>query len=136
MLASIDRVPIFDAGSSGRFRYVMNLVLCAARVQDWPFASRYVPTSYPPAIAPTIRNGSVPRAIASGSGASGAECDQSSLADEKAHHRAAPLSHRIARGAAQHWVARFECIEYRPYTNWPSDFEFDFTAHPREDAQV
>jgi len=40
------------------------------------WARRY--DSYPPAIAPMIRNGSAPEAITSGSGASGDSCDQSS----------------------------------------------------------
>ncbi len=38
---------------------------------------------YPPAIAPMIRNGFVPFAIASGSGASGDSCDKSSLHAKK-----------------------------------------------------
>jgi len=38
----------------------------------------YNAPSYPPAMAPMMRNGSAPLAIASGSGASGDSCDKSS----------------------------------------------------------
>ena len=55
---------------------------------------------YPPAIAPTTRNGSAPDATASGSGASGGSCDEILLAGEEPHERPARLASR-GRGSSR-----------------------------------
>ena len=67
---------------------------------------------YPPAIAPTTRNGSAPAATASGSGVSGGSCEKScSQAKKRTNGRRLSVS-MIADRAAQHRVARFERVEH------------------------
>ena len=64
-------------------------------------------------MAPTIKNGSVPDATASGSGASGGSCEKILLAGEEPHERPALLRDVVADRPAQHRIAGLERVEDR-----------------------
>ena len=74
---------------------------------ELPFCRR----PQPPAMAPMMRNGSVPSATASGSGVSGESCERSSSHAKKRRNGRRICGRVIADRAAQHGVARLQRVE-------------------------
>ena len=91
---------------------------------------------YPPAIAPMIKNGSVPDAMASGKGADGESCVTSSL-QAKETHEWAPLPRRmIADRPSQHRIPCLERVQDRRPRHRSVDREHYFGVDPGQRSQM
>ena len=95
------------------------------------------PSCQPPAIAPITRNGSVPPATASGSGASGESCDRSCLAREEAQE-GPPLLRRRGRGwcRAASGYARSSASSTLRSVDAPATSSSTSSLHARQRAQM
>ena len=82
-----------------------------------------------------MKNGSVPNATASGSGASGDSCDIL-LAREKSKEGPPLCGRLIADSAAQHRIPRFEGIENGALCHGPPNVERHIAVHSSERPQM
>ncbi len=94
--------------------------------------SRY----YPPAMAPIIRYGSLPRTTASGNAASGGSWDRSSSQAKNRMNGPPPAAVLIADRAAQHRVPGLERVEHRTLRDLAGEIELDLALDAGESAQV
>ena len=91
--------------------------------------------SYPPASAPTTRNGSAPIATALGSGVSGGSCEKSS---SQAKNRTNARRERdvVADRPSKHRVARFERVEHGAERRRAGDVDLHVAVHLRQRAEM
>jgi len=87
-------------------------------------------------MAPMMRRGSFPDAIASGRGVSGRLKGIIFLASEKAQEWTALLRDMIAYGAAEHRILRLEGVEHRTLRDRALDVELNLGTGARQRSQM
>ena len=90
----------------------------------------------PPAIAPTIRNGSAPLTTASGNRRLRRFERQIFLAGKKPDERPALQRAVVANRPAQHRITRFKRVEHRAHRDRRGDFKLHLAVHARQVAQM
>ena len=90
----------------------------------------------PPAIAPIIRNGSLPDVTGSGSGASGDSCVKVFLAGKKPQEGSPFARDLVADRPSQHRIAGLERVEDRSLRDRGVNLKLHLAAHVRQRAKM